>query len=138
MSERPPSKILPVNQLAFERWVIEKICSKAGSTGSIVRQQYVQSTVVGRWGSGCGFYTDYQVPDQVKRISDGDFAKLSNVYFEVMGVGTDVSRTVDGFDMIMCNLSAWNDGRISCLECVNFGGDWPTGWYVWRERAKDG
>lgn len=129
MRERA-SMPLPTNQLAFEQAVMEEICAQAGVVGDILRQQYRSAVVTDRYGSGAGFFTTYDVPADIVRIPQDKCDASYQTFFEMKGVGDADLRSADGYNLMMCHLCLWNDGRINFLECVSFGGGiWPEAWY---------
>jgi hypothetical protein len=129
MGEQHPSKPLPANQLAFEQAAMEEICSRLGAVGDIVRKQYRAAGVAERWGSGAGFYTDFDVPNTVERLPSITAKTFGDAFFETVGVGGN-----GGYGLIGCQLHQ-ADGILFCLECYTLGGDgeWPTHEYVWRD-----
>ena len=135
MGEQPPSKSLPVNQLAFEEAALAEICARSGELGDIIGRQFRSAKVEERWGSGAGFYTYYDVDESEVRMPREALHQVAIAKFEMMGIGPVEYETSDGFVLMMCQLHVSRDGLITCLECVNFGGGWPTAWYTWRERA---
>jgi len=139
MGEQHPSKPLPANQLAFEQAAMEEICARSGPLGEIIRKQYLAARVTERWGSGAGFYTDYEVEECSDRVRDEVFDQVAIATFEMTGVGRVEHETADGYLLMMCQLHVSKEGVLYCLECVNFGGGrWPTDWYVWRDVPGDG
>lgn len=122
-----PSKPLPANQLDFERAAMAELCTGLDAVGDIVRKQYMAAGVAERWGSGAGFYTDFDVPNTMERLPRDTPKTFGDAFLEVVGVGRN-----GGFGLIGCQLHQ-ADGILLCLECYNFGGEWPTDDYVWRD-----
>jgi len=135
--KQSPSQPLPANQLAFEQAAMEQICARSGHLGEIVRRNYLSAMVVERWGSGAGFYTDYEVGSGDVAMPRRLFREMAIATFEMMGAGRIQDESPDGYVVMMCQLNFADDGRSFGLECVNFGGGrWPSDWYVWRNVAR--
>jgi len=131
--EQHPSKPLPANQLAFEQAAMAEICARSGALGEIIRQQYLAAEVTERWGSGAGFYTDYELGEGQAPMPHMIFKDVAIAIFDMIGVGRIEDESADGYGAMMCQLNFSDDGRSFGLECVDFGGGrWPTAWYVWR------
>ncbi len=137
MGEQRPSKPLPANQLTFEQAAMEQICELSGNLGEIVKRNYQSAKVVERWGSGAGFYTDYEIGPNDVAMPHRLFGDMAIATFEMMGVGRIEDESPDGYVLMMCQLNFSDDGRSFGLECVNFGGGrWPSDRYVWRNVAR--
>lgn len=111
---------------------MEQICARSGLIGDIIRKQYAAASVAGRWGSGAEFFTDFAVPIDVVPVPSETQDSIGFAFFDIEGVDGETARTPDGSNLIMCRLECSDSGMISCLECFNFGGGWPTAYYVWR------
>lgn len=131
--EQRSSKPLPVNQLAFEQAAMEQICTRSALSGDIIRKQYVAATMVGRWGSGKGLFTDFAVSDGAVPVPTDKRDPTGYAFFDIEGVDSETARTHDGCNLVMCQLEFSDGGLIRFIECFNFGGSWPTEFYVWRE-----
>jgi hypothetical protein len=147
---RGPSKALPEDQEQFEALCIALICRQNPDLADVILEQWSSARILGRWGSGLGFFVDCEVADAARTLDIERGRELIS-YDLLVDVGSPMDSKIAailGFDdavrmmdTAMTELS--HDGqRVHMLECVSFArsrAEWPTEKYNYRAlQVQDG
>lgn len=99
----------------LDKSVLETMASESTNDATAFAEQVRRATVLSRQHSGVGFFTDFDVPDDVPLLG-GDFrTELAVVHSE----HPDLSNGA-GFVVFA------TDGKLSCLEAFTYGEEWPA------------
>lgn len=91
--------------------VMKKLLNGEDKVFDVLKEQYSNATVISREFTGCGFFTSFDVPDEL--AVNG-----------MKGLVDDVSARFDDSDMAYMFILFVRDGKIDCLEGVTVLGDW--------------
>ena len=92
--------------LAMEDEAMRMLINSDANNSHLWHEQYSNAIVSERRFTGCGFFTEFEIPDCI--------GKLEGKY--VSPIGTVVGRIGDLGELVGF-LLFFQDGRIDCLEC---------------------
>jgi hypothetical protein len=119
---RPSSKQLPINQAVFEAAVIAAVLATNVELADIISNQLANAKIVERWGSGAGFFVQYEVDSTAHQLPQGAPKTLDCGGFAIDGV--EAGQGGGHF--------FHEGGYITELECYGFGNGWPDEKYVFK------
>ncbi|MEN6413984.1 MAG: hypothetical protein ABFC84_14675 [Veillonellales bacterium] len=99
----------------IEKEVMLKLLDGQDDNLAVLRDQYAQSAVKKREYSGTGFFTSFEIPDDISKLKTSKSIQLGDVVAEIKGVKDGV-----GFVLFIKN------GVIDFLEGYTYGEEkWP-------------
>jgi hypothetical protein len=100
-----------MEQEVFERLIMEKMLEPNEEPFITLRKQYLNSVVISREFTGRGFFTGYNIPNEL--VVEG-----------MGGIIMDISARFDDSDLVYMFILFVREGKIDCLEGVTVLGDW--------------
>ncbi len=104
---------MEVSQIDLEQKLMELLLQGDHPTLAVLRQQYSSAKVIRREFSGVGFFTTFEVPENVPKI------KPENI------TGGNVDIELDDMPNGAGCVLFVQDGKLSMLECYSNADPWP-------------
>lgn len=98
--------------LPYEHQIMQKLLAGEHPGLEILRKQFEKVIITARELTGCGFYTDFQVPECQS-------LHPSIKQFDISDVHGDIATIEHGCSFILFI----KDGKLSLLECYTYGED---------------
>lgn len=104
----------------FEKAVIQKLLKRETSINKILHEQYKNAQVIDRRFTGAGFFTSFDVPEDIVRICQGVDYCYGNIIASVNG------NEEYGFHLFITK------GAMCCLEGYMWADSWPETIYSYE------
>jgi hypothetical protein len=106
-------KIKPFEE--FEHAVMQQLLEEETLINRLLREQYKKARVVKREFTGVGFFTNFEIPNNVLRITEPVERGYGNVICDINGI-----KDFGGFVLFI------EKGVMTCLEGYTFYDEWPV------------
>jgi hypothetical protein len=141
---RRQSKKLPINQEVFEQAVLASVVRNNPMISDVLHSQLSSARVIDRWGSGAGFFVDFEISTCVAKLPDETAEPLNgyDILLKGEGLGDDFGPWKNvpfGFERAALGQSILfhKGGYVTMLECFTFGIAWPEDEYSFLLVSKD-
>jgi len=96
----------------FEEKIMQKLLEGKNAISSILRQQYEEAQIEGRYFSGKGFFTKFKISKNAPVLPNLKSFSFGNIVGQINGINV-------GFVLFI------SDGKLDCLEGYTYSDPWP-------------